>query len=473
MQKTKDLLRNDPSVDATSLFRTFYDSLFEAIFTTPRPDYPAYDPERTLLQLVPLGYSINSNDFKNMRTPTNPEGTLGGNEIFAEIIGKIPTISSVYNESDYELENVYRNIMNGIRVYDNSGTDENEAKKKYEKAQNAIYDKVVDPEGAIQLVPNKLHSEYLKYQADYDQALYEYNTKHVTTNMDDPKERAQWQEAEEKLLRRKVENASQAWDAHHRKFVKDQLDIMKTTYNNARRAIFADAKQRFEQTEKSGAISDGNTFHVSYGLPTNWSEEDSSAYVTIKIRSEYKHEVNRSTVNTGGGGAFFSTGLWNIGGSFTDPKAGTFHHLTSKITEIEFKYCIVRIVRNWFENEIFTITGWDTDIYKRGDLSRGELEKSREKQSIMPLYPRAFIVANGIRIRADWTEEEKKKIETESSRGVRIGIGPFQISGRKTKTSTEETFTSEIKNGVLEVPGTQIIGFINTIVPFAPTGEDS
>jgi hypothetical protein len=105
--------------------------------------------------------------------------------------------------------------------------------------------------------------------------------------------------------------------------------------------------------------------------------------------------------------------------------------------------------------------------FPKGSISTGLLATATV-QTMMPLLPTAFIAARNISITANWSTQDQSYIHSVTSGSASVGWGPFQIGGSYYSSSSQATFQSSFQDGVLRIPGIQIIAFINQILPVVP-----
>ena len=99
----------------------------------------------------------------------------------------------------------------------------------------------------------------------------------------------------------------------------------------------------------------------------------------------------------------------------------------------------------------------------KGGISNGS---KVQPNNMWPLMPTSFVVAKGIKIKANWAKSDWDMMKSTLSAGGSVGIGPFSIGGGYSSSHSEEHWSSAFANGEITVPGVQIIGWINTVVPF-------
>ena len=102
-------------------------------------------------------------------------------------------------------------------------------------------------------------------------------------------------------------------------------------------------------------------------------------------------------------------------------------------------------------------------------ISNGQLKGN--ENAMLPLIPTAFIVAKDVTIKANFTDQDTKRFSSEktdeSSWGW--GWGPFSGGGTYFKNKEKgDTFKSTFSNGVLKLPGLQVVAWVSSITPPSP-----
>ena len=126
------------------------------------------------------------------------------------------------------------------------------------------------------------------------------------------------------------------------------------------------------------------------------------------------------------------------------------------------KIAIVQINRPWLNDLLFRMDNWYIDSKGAGGISNGTL---KDNNGLLPLIPTAFIVARNISITANWSTQDKSHVEDSITTHASVGWGPFAVSGSYSHGSTSDHFNSTFDGGTLVIPGIQIIGWVNEIVP--------
>jgi hypothetical protein len=230
-------------------------------------------------------------------------------------------------------------------------------------------------------------------------------------------------------------------------------------------ALFSTAKQIYTTSKFASQFGGaGTTFHVSYATPSNFYE-DSVNKQRIEVRSSESKSTHTTDAKSYGGGTSFQVGLWSVGASAsgTDKK----EHFDSETEDISigFDMSTVLINRPWMDTTLFKLDGWSVSGQKSDSISDGKSLDTSEK--MMPYVSTALIIAHDIKIKGDWSKEDRDKIESSLSTSASVGYGPFKVKGNYSQQHGKEFSSNMSADGTIRIPAAQVIGVIMAKMPEA------
>ncbi len=86
----------------------------------------------------------------------------------------------------------------------------------------------------------------------------------------------------------------------------------------------------------------------------------------------------------------------------------------------------------------------------------------------MPVLPTDIVLARNVCISANFSEEEKKFVQSTLSGSVGGGYGPFSCRGSYSTTTTKEDVVGSFDGTTLRIANPQIIGYLGTLLPRSP-----
>lgn len=125
------------------------------------------------------------------------------------------------------------------------------------------------------------------------------------------------------------------------------------------------------------------------------------------------------------------------------------------------------------DTTITTLDGWNLGGQPRGKVSSGRFptEDSDLQRRILPFYSTALIIAKNIEITGNWSEADERKFSRSLSTSASVGVGCFRLKGNYSSSISGGSFNSEKDDATYKVPGAQVIGVINRVVPLSPPDD--
>lgn len=437
-----------------------YDKLYSALTYAPHQDISVNNQKSNYLHLCNPGIPVNPKDYENLVTPTNiTDGNLNASFGFANLVNKIPLVHPVYGDSGKDVEKVYA-LLKSANITENE-PDERQL-KKYQKAydflniQKTVIDFDEDFNEVKRQVPAKspIYERYEKLQRKYAIAVTKYKSALTSLDLDNPKDQRMW-DAQSRILQYEVDSAYDELSSGGASTVRNALSLITHSINQASAQILMQSMRDFDN---SSITSGGTKFHMTYPQVSNWASMDNSLFADLKISTKEveKHYENKKH-HTQIGASFI--GLFGGSGSHSSDKTTK----TSKSSDIEinFKFAQIGIVRPWLNFSLLAMKGWNfsNDIVISDGLNKGQ----------MPLMPTAMIIAKDIKIKGNWSKTDSQILSKATSANAGRSFGPFMISGKHKSSKTTSDLKSKFEGGELSVPGTQIMGWLSTIVPKCPS----
>ncbi|WP_144596342.1 hypothetical protein [Bacillus cereus] len=475
----------DPKIEL-GLMQTIYKEIYNIITYNPGEGKKSvFEESNIFFQMVSLGQPINPKDFEGMATLSNPNGNLAKSESFANFIDPIPVISPIYNQTLKTVEGVYDDIMTAATVTEMSTSGatvinenhliapvdnvDSKLEEVLSTARSLLWEKNIVETNGMQNVLLKItdiYQKYIEYKAMYFNALALYKAVENKISQDE--------NALNQLdtLQKNIDDSWKMWKDIFGPPVEFAFSAINKTVSSAPSLILARNKKLWEQTKRPSNITGGKSWHMSYAFPTNWYDPSANGFITIKFNSKNLVDNINSGLDQIVDNSGFLNGLWGIIGNSIDNKNREHFHVESENIAITLELGTVFIVRPWLDIKFLKSDSWSMEgYYKAGEISTGELKTATEKQSVMPLIPSAFIVAKNIKIEGEWGTKDQEIISKAVNGEISLGIGPFTISlGKEANSSPDLTqLSTRFNNGIIEVNGVQIIGWISQIVPFCPS----
>lgn len=219
-------------------------------------------------------------------------------------------------------------------------------------------------------------------------------------------------------------------------------------------SVISDARQTFEGSGISSMDGSGISWHPCYADPDNWYSSDATL-LDLNIDFSNEEEMKEKGFAFVGGGSQAIPTTLNVQ---TDADRSCY---TVGNKHIKLKYQIVHLQRPWLDTQIFSLSNWTVPGFPAEYYSSGSLEKNTGK---MALIPNAFILIHQVLMSGEMKGEEQCALEKGISDNADVSLGPIQLSSGSDSSSLQTT----VNDGVVEVNGHQILGWISELVPLSP-----
>lgn len=417
----------------------------------------------TALYMCYPGIPVDSSTFDQMQSTNNPTGNILPLELFSSMVNEIPDSSKyVWNPSGKKVSNAYSLILEGANT--TSGEFTEKEQRRYEQARKILY--VTKPSLFDDLPPTEvqspLYAEYEQKRNTYQNAINNLNTVKYGLDMRDPADQLKWLTVGPQL-QNNVDNAWSAWNAAYKTEIETAIAIMGTTLKNGLAREISRSQQVLNQsTVPSMQQVGGVAWHPVRTMPVEWWNDKNNNWTRLEISSKKSHTNFKDYHQSFGVGAGFSNGLLSLNGKFGFSKKFSDEKDDSTNLALSMEFSTVLLQRDWLNIDWLSSPSWYLGGYKEESISTGDRTKNTNAH-VLPLIPTRMIVARNIELVADWGNSTKETFEKAIKGELKVGYGPFNISGTYDQNEKEKTVTSEFDGKKLRIHGTQILGFIGTV----------
>lgn len=457
------------------LLQAIYDRLFDAITYQPTGGVNPFTESETFVHFS-KNAALNPSEYSDPVTPSNPGGNMRSSEAFSRMVDYVSPMEIEWNPTGSSLSSTFKLIVDSANA-----NVEGDPKQKeiYDKAYNYLHPETttVNPFTGESVTERTDSADYVAYEENMGAYVGAITTYRLSYNvyldaLEDPdpdvrkKADRDWQ-AKAPMLENAIKSAFRKLRAGNAKYVEQALLILATTINDGiRRAIVMAQEGVADDRAFSSSMGIPDKWFLSYPIPGNWADGSLESFTGLQISGSQTDIRNKSTEHNFSMDTSLNYGLWKVKAN----AGGKYEHRSSSTAkdsvEVSAKICKVNVMRPWFTDSLFRLANWTTDLCGAGGISNGKID-STNRDTLLPMYPVAFVVAKDISIKADFSKEDLDIIEESYKAGVSVGWGPFAIGGSYGYGNTEETFHSEFQNGELKVPGMQIIAWISRVVPLS------
>jgi hypothetical protein len=454
------------------MLQALYDRLFQAITYAPDSTKSAPFPKESTLIQFASNQALNPVDFANPVSPINPNGDYRASEMFATMVDNLPAFQGDYVPSGAMLSKTYSNIVNGANT---KLTIDPDQQNTYDLAYNYLNTtvEVKDFLGKVQKQtgPSQIYNTYNNNLTAYIAAVAAYRTAYLGYNLNNLDDQRKWQ-ANEPLLANAVTQSYNTWRAQGATQVEQALAALATTINSSVKNAIVQAQDQVSAIKSlPSALGNKNNWFMAYALPSNWYDPQAPGFSKLTLSSSNLNTSQSSSSHGWNAGGSWSGGLWSVKAQTGGSTNSSNYHMDADQFTLTAEIAVVRVMRPWFNDLIFRMNGWYIDSRNKFGISNGQIEGNGG--NMMPIFPTAFIVARNIQIQGNFSTQDQSHFDLSVNASTSVGWGPFQVSGSYSHSQSEDTFKSTFNNGVLSIPGIQVIGWVNQITPAsAPLNSD-
>lgn len=385
---------------------------------------------------------------------------------------------------------------------------------------------VPNPDGSFSTTPTAMYQAYQDNTYNYGQAVGAYAMAFAAARADPIQMQAF--PVTSKPLQDAITKTKHDLIAAGAPTIEQALDTLASVGNPYQAHMVAAAKSAFQDWDLrlAGAVPASSEY--SYIMPSDWASNDPHAckgWQTLEVTSSSysKYNVahaqsdsqyswfNKSSKTTGGGGAsLFGFSIGASGGSSSSSQgsqssqaaaAASAANTQVKGLHITLSYALCSVQRPWYVGDLFYMKDWYLKGCRKNCISTGNINDQIQKDTqMLPMVPQRMLVIRNVTISAtSWgafgaqlqsaygTGQQGSSSSSSSvagSAGFSLGFISFGGSAGHASSSSSAQgssfqradssgyFGTTFHNGVLTIPGAQILGWLCDIVPAAPPLDD-
>ncbi|MBL8324218.1 MAG: carboxypeptidase regulatory-like domain-containing protein [Rubrivivax sp.] len=360
------------------------------------------DPEQYQVAFAPFAFTLDNDDFYFLKgdvaTGAQAQKYRRTQSEFAVIANSVPERPHLWSiESSRLLYNLYKEVLEHAAIIDPDalGADEQE---RMDKARAVLY----TPEGAES-------AEYTRYKAcaervrELEEQLIEHRAARSTLAATDAIDRWEARLATLEGRRRELQIEWQVVGA------KSAIDAAKAAYEALfRRGDFVQRWQdaRNVKTGDTAVVTDdvGQEFLPTGCVPSAIAEAGAPIWQQVSLPRAEIGVLARS-----------------FGSEVPEAVRAMFGELAPELISIRFGYCLLDLVRPWFEEALLRSRLWtlpDGSLLSTGDASL---------QGRLPAYPVKLILVKDVELKFDPAAAVNGEIRKQLREGSRLLFGPLLL----------------------------------------------
>jgi hypothetical protein len=382
---------------------------------------------------------------------------------------------TIFTSTQDTISSVYRDVLKYSKVLNNEVSETEKAKLQKFRDLLSVTKEVEDLFGEKKTVtePGPLTLAYTAKMNDYIDAADEYMTLLIDAQSargNDPEaiRRVAAFSNKSKFVRKKMEAAEMAWGSQGYKNEYEHINLYIDQVTQKSMVLYkGDLVRKFNNglltSTQEGTAGD---YYYTTLLPGNFATSPGWTEFTF-YEGDYETHFNKKTSQwSAGGGASF--GLFSIGGRASGSKVEVAEDQRATNFRARLEFTQIPICRPWFDPGFFAMRAWTLD--KAWDLNFDKKVSDGGEKPVGRLvaYPITALFVRNVNFRLDEWDSHKKYANSKVSGGGSVGWGPFHAGGSYSHGSERRDSQFHAEGGGVQIPGIQLIGFINNIIPRSP-----
>jgi hypothetical protein len=382
---------------------------------------------------------------------------------------------TIWNTTQDSISSVYNDVLKYSKVVDIPLSDAEKAKiQRYRDALTVtkeVTDFLTDEKKTVS-EPGPLTLAYTAKMNDYIDAADTYmdllvDAQSAKGNDAEAIRRVAEFANKSKFLRSKMEAAYMAWTSQGYKNEYEQINAYIAQASEKSMVMYKeDLKNKFKAGLLTSPLDGGSDFYYTTLLPGNFASSPGwtrFTYYEGDFESNYSKETSQW-----GGSAGVNFGLFSIGASASGSKIEVNKDAKASNFRASFSFTQIPICRSWFDPGFFSMKGWTLDNLWDLNFDKKISDGASKPNGRLVAYPVTALFVKDVNFTFDTNSNSSQYIGSQISAGGSFGWGPFTVGGSYSHGKVTSNFKSDYAGGQLTIPGMQLIGFVNNIIPKSP-----
>ncbi len=393
---------------------------------------------------------------------------------FSVLVDTVPNKSGLINslhvwEPQQRISSIYESVLQNCEVADTVPSPDADARiKKIREATVQTVEKTDTDTGEkfTEERPSVLVASYNKYEKEYVDAYVKYVTLMTAASTGDA---ADVQKASMlgPVYYKDVMTAWDAWESggHRSEYEKMMADLQQLE-GISMSLLLKEYREIFQRSRRTSLL-DGNDYSVSRIVPATFYESSGWTQYSFSA-SKLKSTSNSKSQDYSAGG------IWGLfgGAKGSYSKVNASGHVSMDNLEMDFELTQVPIVRSWFREDFLLSNKWRYKTQGGAGtdniLSNG---KADDPKGLLFAYPTVAIFARNIKITKTVYDQISSEVNKNGGGSGGFSLGPFSIGGSASYNRKDKNLEISQEGDKIVVPGMQIIGFRNHILPQSPNPD--
>ncbi len=383
---------------------------------------------------------------------------------------------TIFTSTQDTISSVYRDVLKYSRVVNIELSDKE--KEKLQKFRNLLTvtketEDLITGEKKTVTEPGSLTLAYTAKMNDYIDAADEYMNLLIDAQSakgNDPeaiRRVAAWTN-KSKFIRKKMEAAEMAWVSQGYKNEYEQINAYIDQVTQKSMVLYKqDLLRKFNNSlltsTQEGTAGD---FYYTTLLPGNFATSPGWTRFTF-YEGDYDTHYNKNTSQWSAGGGL-SLGLFSIGARASGSKVAIASNQKATSFSATLEFTQIPICRPGCDFGFFSMRGWTLDKLWDLNFDKKVSDGGEKPVGRLVAYPITALFVRNVRFTfAEW-DSQSQYINRQIQGGGAVGYGPFFVAGSYSQGSETRDASFHNEGGSIVIPGMQLIGFINNIIPKSP-----
>lgn len=389
---------------------------------------------------------------------------------------------TIFASTQDTISSVYRDVLKYSRVVNFELSDKEKEKiKKYRDLMMVTkeVEDIITEEKKQVTEPGPLTLAYMTKMNEYIEAADEYMNLLIDAQSakgNDPEaiRRVAAFANKSKFLRKRMEAAEMAWVAQG---YKNEYEFMTAYIDQVNQKSMVLYKQDLLTKFKNALLTSpaegtAGDFYYTTLIPGNFAASTGWTQFTF-YEGDYETHYKKQTSQWGAMGGL-NLGFFAIGGRGGGSKEEASSNQKASNFRATLEFAQIPIIRTFFDPGFFSMRGWtlddlwDVNFDQKKVSDGGEKRSDQKPEGRLVAYPATALFVRNVRFKFDEWNSQSQYMNQQISTGGAVRWGPFMAGGSYSRGTQTRDAKFHVEGGEVVIPGIQLIGCINNLVPKCP-----
>lgn len=271
-----------------------------------------------------------------------------------------------------------------------------------------------------------------------------------------------------KFIRKKMEAAEMAWVSQGYKNEYETINAYIDQVTQKSMVLYKqDLLRKFNQSRLTSPLDGGSDFYYTTLLPGNFATSPGWTKFTYYDGDYETHYDERSSKWGAAGGVHF--GLFSIGAKAGGSKKDVKEDAKCSNFFATLEFTQVPVCKPWHEPGFYWMRAWDLDKTWYLNFDNKTVSDGADKPTgRLIAYPVNALFVRNVEFHFAEADQHRQYAESHISGGGCVSYGPFVAGGSYESGNIRKNVQGHFEGGRVSIPGMQLVGFINNVIPKCP-----